>query len=102
MGNLYITEFAASGNSKSGAQLQVGHQPAVAMQKLPFSTSTQSTLFDGRTRFVRLHTDADCHIIFGDNPTATTNHMPLPAGSTEYFGVWGENGGSLKLAVVAA
>lgn len=34
MASLYITEFQASGNSESGAQLQVGMQPAVAMQKL--------------------------------------------------------------------
>ena len=30
MASLYITEFQASGNSESGAQLQVGVQPAVA------------------------------------------------------------------------
>ena len=38
MASLYITEFQASGNSESGAQLQVGMQPAVAMQKLSFTT----------------------------------------------------------------
>lgn len=51
MASLYITEFQASGNSESGAQLQVGMQPAVAMQKLSFSTSTQSAEFDDRTLF---------------------------------------------------
>ena len=58
MASLYITEFQASGNAESGAQLQVGVQPAVAMQKLTFTTSTQSAEFDDRTRFIRLHTDA--------------------------------------------
>ena len=58
MASLYITEFQASGNSESGAQLQVGMQPAVAMQKLSFTTSTQSAEFDDRTLFIRLHTDA--------------------------------------------
>jgi len=51
--SLYITEFQASGNAESGAQLQVGVQPAVAMQKLTFTTSTQSAEFDDRTRFIR-------------------------------------------------
>ena len=57
MANLYITEFQASGNAESGAQLQVGVQPAVAMQKVSFTTSTQSAEFDERTRFIRLHAD---------------------------------------------
>lgn len=55
MASLYITEFQASGNSESGAQLQVGVQPAIAMQKVTFTTSTQSAEFDERTSFVRLH-----------------------------------------------
>jgi len=97
--SLYITEFQASGNAESGAQLQVGVQPAVAMQKVAFTTSTQSAEFDDRTRFIRLHTDADCHVVFGTDPTATTNHMPLLADSTEYFGVVISG---LKLAVIAA
>jgi len=64
-----------------------------------FSGSVQSAVFDERTRFVRLHCDADCHVVFGTDPTATTNHMPLLADSTEYFGVVISG---LKLAVIAA
>ena len=99
MASLYITEFQASGNAESGAQLQVGVQPAVAMQKVSFTTSVQSAEFDDRTRFIRLHADADCHVVFGTDPTATTNHMPLLANSTEYFGAIMPG---LKLAVIAA
>jgi hypothetical protein len=96
--DIYITEFQASGNSVSGAQLQVGVQPAVAMQKVSFTTSTQSALFDARTVFIRLHPTADCHVIVGTSPTATTNHMPMLADSTEYFGVLA----GMRLAVIAA
>lgn len=99
MASLYITEFQASGNAESGAQLQVGVQPSVAMQKVVFTTSTQSAVFDDRTCFVRLHADVDCHVIFGESPSATINHMPMLADSTEYFGVI-QSG--LRLAVVAA
>ena len=99
MASLYLTEFQASGNAESGAQLQVGVQPAVAMQKITFAGSVQSSEFDERTRFIRLHCDADCHVVFGTNPTATTNHMPMLANSTEYFGVV-QSG--LKLAVIEA
>lgn len=89
MAALYISEFMNSGNSKSGAQMQLGVQPAVALQKIDFSggISVQSNAFNTKTYFVRLYTDADCHLDFGTSPTATVNHMFLPAGSVEYFGI---------------
>lgn len=100
MAYLYVTEFRDSGNSNSGAQLQVGHQPAIAMQKITFdaSASVQSAEFEPRTQFVRLHPTADCHVLFSPDPTATLNHMPLLADSTEYFSITA--GG--KLAVIGA
>jgi len=33
--SLYLTEFQASGNAESGAQLQVGVQPAVTGRRRP-------------------------------------------------------------------
>jgi len=95
---LYITEFEDSANSKSGAQIQVGTHPAVQMQKVPIgSTSQTSVQFDDRTKFVRLHATAQCHLVFGTNPTATSNHMILQSGQTENFGVSMYQ----KLAVIA-
>lgn len=88
MSNLYITEFAASGNSISGAALPVGSMPPVADQAVVYTTSSvQSAAFDDDTRFIRVHTDATCHVLFGDNPTALTTSMRLLVGSTEYFAV---------------
>jgi hypothetical protein len=88
MATLYITEFEASGNAISGAQLQVAYLPEVTTQKITFTTSSvQSAALDTKTRFVRIHTTAACHVAVGTNPTATTDNMRMIADSVEYFGV---------------
>ena len=89
MASLYISEFANSGNSKSGAQMQLGVQPAVGLQKIDYtgSSSVQSNEFQVMTFFIRVYATDDCHLAFGVDPTATNNHMFLPGGSVEYFGI---------------
>ena len=89
MASLYISEFANSGNSKSGAQMQLGVQPAVGLQKLTFVDSivTQSEVFTPSTFFIRVYSTDDCHLSFGVNPTATLNDMFLPKGYVEYFSI---------------
>jgi hypothetical protein len=39
------------------------------------------------TFFIRVYATDDCHLAFGVDPTATNNHMFLPGGSVEYFGI---------------
>lgn len=88
MSVLYITEFANSGNSNSGAQLPVGSLPAVAEQAVTFTTSSvQSAVFNENTKFIRVHADGDAFILSGENPTSTTGSMKLAADSTEYFAI---------------
>lgn len=86
---LYIAEFADSGNARSGAQMQMGVQPAIRIQRLDYAggTSLQSEMFHENTRFVRIYPTTACHLDFGPDPEATHNHMFLPAGAVEYFGV---------------
>lgn len=88
MSNLYITEFSRSGNSNSGQALPIGHLPPVADQRVVFTTSSvQSSAFNADTKFVRVHTDATCHLVFGDDPTALLDSMRMLVGTTEYFSV---------------
>lgn len=89
MGFLYVSEFANSANSKSGAQMQMGVQPANTLQKLDFSggTNLQSNVFSEKTHFIRIYTTVDCHLAFGIDPVATADTMFLPAGTAEYFGI---------------
>jgi hypothetical protein len=87
MAKLFITEFKAMENANDiGGVPQIAKLPGVD-QVVTFTTSTQSTAFAYNTRFVRVIADADCHIAYGTNPTATTSTMRLSAGVAEYFGV---------------
>lgn len=87
MANLYITEFNYMENANDiGGVPQIAKLPGTT-QKVTFTTSTQSTAFAYNTRFVRVMADADCHIAYGSNPTATTSSLKMASGTVEYFGV---------------
>lgn len=88
MSNLYISEYAGLVSGVPGG-VQAAQEPSIATQKVSFTTATQSSAFNTATRFIRVHSDAVCSISFGTNPTATTSHLRLVAGQTEYFGVVG-------------
>lgn len=63
------------------------------------ATSAQSLVLDPKTAFVRVSSDVNCAIKFGNSPTALASSMRLAAGSTEYFGV--PAGVAMKIAVIA-
>jgi hypothetical protein len=89
MTKLFITEFA---NMQSAESLQGSPQaallPTLGTQVINLGgASVQSTPMQARTRLVRVHAQAACHVIAGENPTATTSSMRLAEGQTEYFGI---------------
>ena len=100
MATLYIEEYDLSPPITGGEILQIASQPAVTQQTVSIGSSTQSSAFNAATNYVRLHTDATCHVLFGTNPTATTSKARMVADSTEYFRV--PRGTSMKVAVIAA
>ena len=60
----------------------------VTTQKVNSSgTSAQSSAFGSNIEYVRVVSDADCHIEFGVNPTATNAKIFLPSKSEDYFKV---------------
>jgi len=60
----------------------------VTTQKVNSSgTSAQSTAFGANIEYVRIIPDADCHIEFGVNPTATTSTIFMESKTSEYFKV---------------
>ena len=87
MAKLYITEFSALPIDLNLATPQLAKLPGLADQVVTYSSSTQSAAFSGSTRFIRIHTDSDCHIQVSINPTASSGNAKLIAGQTEYFGV---------------
>lgn len=100
MTTLYISEYADVGRS-------AGH--AVPSASEPFNTdqtvaitagSLSSNTFASNTRYVRIHTDNICSIVFGVSPTATATNKRMQAGQTEYFNISEGNVGKLKVAVI--
>tara|TARA_A100001515_G_scaffold60268_1_gene47497 strand:+ start:101 stop:370 length:270 start_codon:yes stop_codon:yes gene_type:complete len=60
----------------------------VTTQKVNSSgSSAQSSAFGSNIEYVRVVSDADCHIEFGVNPTATNAKIFLPSKSEDYFKV---------------
>ena len=80
-----VTEFSLL--APSG--VQVAMMPPLVDQT-PITTSgttAQSSAFSGDTKLIRAWCDTQSAIVIGANPTATTNNLPLSAGSAEYFNV---------------
>lgn len=85
MAVLYITEFADVSATQG---VTIAKQPVVAEQTVAIGgSSTASSAFNQRTRYVRLTTDAICSVSFGAAPTASATTMRMAAGSVEYFDI---------------
>ncbi len=85
MATLWITVFEASANVAVGA-------PIEEQQVTIGASSLSSAAIDGSAtqfRTARLMADADCHISWGESPTASTTTMPLGAENPEYIGIRG-------------
>lgn len=88
MASLYISEYQSQPIIRNGQMGGVALEPAIAVQKVALTgTSAQSSAFNAKTKFVRLHTDAICSILFGADPTAAATSPRMAANTTEYFGV---------------
>jgi hypothetical protein len=99
MGTLYVTEYQSMGQvPNSGPQMPL--EPPVAEQTVSIGvSSTSSSAFNSKTRFVRLHPDSICSVELGVSPTATTSTARMAANTTEYRSV--PEGGSFKVAVIS-
>lgn len=84
---LYIAEFAEM-QVYNGNLVPMAYAPPLAEQTVAIGgTSTQSAVFNAKTKSIRVHTDAICSIAVGTSPTATATTMRMVAGQTEYFAV---------------
>lgn len=85
MATLYISEYTEEGFNRAG--LPVASEPPIAEQTVAIGAEAKSSAFNAKTRYVRIHNDAICSILFGTSPTATTAKKRLPADTIEYFAV---------------
>jgi len=98
MAKVYISEYKTLTRDNRGHMLPGGQEPAAIEQNVEISGgSLQSEPFGENVRFVRIHAEASCSLLFGADPVATTDVKRMPAGATEYFGVQP----GLKLAVIS-
>ena len=89
MATLYVTEYSRMAIEAAGAPVLVGQEPSVTQTIAIAGVSASATLRTD-TKFVRLHTDIICNVVFGPSPqVATTSNMRLAANQTEFFGVVG-------------
>lgn len=89
MAKLYIEEWANIRIDNNGKEMPVPHG-LVARTQLDVSGSSSRTsfAFDEKTRYIILHADIFCFVLFGDNTVAaTTNGIVMPEGSFRSFGL---------------
>lgn len=103
MANLWITEGTklvkdADGNAVMGLDLD----SVISTTVKDFTSGAVSHALDKKTRVVRVKSDADCHIVSGDSPAATTNDLPLEANVAEYFGVQRKGTTGRSISVIGA
>lgn len=93
MSTAYLTEYARLPRDTDNDNIQAP-PPAIASQKITYTTSTQSAAFKEDTRFVRIDIEDSsvgwAHVLFGENPTATASHQRFFHRDPEVRGV---NGG---------
>ena len=98
MATLWITEYSDIGEDWGSNKVLVGREPALITQTVSYASSTQSLDLHEKTRFVRVKADADAHLVFGENPTATVSSTPIEANVAEYFGVEIVRNRNIKIA----
>jgi hypothetical protein len=100
MAVLYITELTQQGQDDRHLTMPMSLEPPIANQTVAIGGgSVQSSAFNAKTAYVRVHCDAICSIEFGTNPTATVTTRRMAANATEYFSV--PQNQSFKVAVIA-
>ena len=84
MATAWISEYEALPH---GVGAQIAPEPPIAAQTVTFTTTTQSTAFGAKTRYIGFALSAAGHFLVGANPTATTSKMKLAADQIYFAGV---------------
>lgn len=97
MAFLYVTEYSSMGQIAGSQMAQEGAVQA-AYQVAITGASVQSPVFQPKTRFVELNTDATCSIDIGTAPTADPTKRRMSVNQTIYRGI--PEGGNYRVAVI--
>lgn len=67
--------------------MHIAMRPVTTQKVNSAGSSAQSAAFGASIEYVRVIPDADCHIEFGVNPTATTSKIFMESKTSEIFKV---------------
>ena len=95
MATLWIREYSAPPSVRDAP---IAPEPGTDQTPVTFTTSTQSAAFGASTRYIAMIGSAAFHYVVGDNPTATTGALKVPADTLLYVSVEGGD----KIAAIAA
>lgn len=101
MPTLNVAFFSGPGRSGGGIVTPAAAAPPLLVADVAFTgVSAQSPAAPFGTEIVRIQTDADARIAFGDSPTALASgaSIKITAGAPEYYAV----GLGLRVAVITS
>ena len=90
MATLWVAEFEGLRTSLTGGRLseaQCTSYPSLTEYSLSYAGSTQSNAFGATCRLVTVTSDADFHLAYGEDPTATAENFRYGAGGFWILGV---------------
>jgi hypothetical protein len=93
MATLWVREYSRAARvpyfatDNGGEMMSMPQEPGTDQTPVTFTTSAQSAAFGVNTRFIAIVGSAAFHYVVGDNPTATTNAIPIPASTPVFVGV---------------
>lgn len=88
MTKLYVSEYAGLAAVDADGLDKIMPQPPTASQVVDYTAGVAaSSAFLPSTRFVEIHNDSICSILFGTAPVATVNTMRLAANERVVVGV---------------
>ncbi|MGI9486271.1 MAG: hypothetical protein ACR2RF_10420 [Geminicoccaceae bacterium] len=101
MALLYVAEFTNLNYGGRGNVIMAPKAPPLVVQTPVDFTSgeAKSAIFNDQTRYVLITCDANCHWQFGEDPTATTDDMPL--WKNLYAGFTVERAATMRVSVIA-
>ena len=101
MATLWITEHKGYTPTAHGDMVPISSLEDVTTQKFTVSgTSAQSSALASTTKMVELYADVNMHIKSDTNPTATTTHRIIPAGTPVFYSV-DQGGGKIAARTLA-
>lgn len=84
-----VAQYGEVQEDVDGEIVQVSGGPTANEQTVTFtSTSVQSSVLNGRTRYIGFICTAKTHFEIGPNASASTGNLWVPADTLLYVGVW--------------